>query len=117
MNTSAAEWTTATTNLKDLRRLAFENREMTSSFQWLKDIGLVPKNVTRMDIRQVLTDLDPENIKVGYLAAAAFEWDTWGPASPVDFIKAIATEARGAKRDLITETLMSLGRQMAEAAA
>lgn len=107
---------TATT-LNDLRRSAFEHRGMTSAFEWLKVIGLVPQDTDRMRVRQVLTDLDPENVSVEYLAAAAFEWDSWGPASPVDFVKAIGAEARGAQRDLITETLVALGRFSAVAAA
>lgn len=71
----------------------------------------MPNGVSRMDIRQVLTDLDPENIKVGYLAASAYEFDTWGPATPMDFIRAISAECRGAKRDLIMDTLIALGRE------
>ena len=111
--TTNAQW--GHIDLGTLRKLAFKNRDMTSSFDWLKAVGLVPEDVSRMDIRQVLTDLDPDNISVAYLAAAAYEWDTWGEASPVDFVKAIAAETRGAKRDLITETLMALGRQMVAA--
>jgi hypothetical protein len=112
---AAADW--GTTTLRFLQRSAFDNRHLTSSFEWLKSIGLVPEGVERMDIRQVITDLDPENIPVSYLAASAHEWDTWGEASPVDFIKALGYETRGAKRDLIVETLMALGREQREAVA
>jgi len=75
----------------------------------------VPEGVERMDIRQVITELDPDSIPVSYLAASAHEWDTWGEASPVDFIKAIGYETKGAKHDLIVETLMALGREQREA--
>lgn len=106
-NRQTTDW--GTTTLQDLRRLAQPHSDMTSSFEWLKKVGLIPDNVTRMDVRQVLTDLDPDNISVKYIAAAAFEWDQWGPASPDDFVKAIACETRGANRDLVMETLMALG--------
>lgn len=99
-----------TTTLRDLRVLAIRYRDMTSAFEWLKRTGLVPENVSKMRVRQVLTDLDPQAISIEYLAAAAYEWDSWGPASPIDFVKAIAAETRGAQRDLITEALMALGR-------
>lgn len=105
------------TNLRFLRTSACWHRELTSSFEWLKKAGLVPKGVTKMPVRQVLTGLDPEHIDIEYIAAAAYEWDQWGPASPMDFIKAIEAEVRGAKRDLILETLMSLGREPEEAVA
>ena len=106
-----------TTTHADLRRSAFEHRHLTSSFEWLKEAGFVPQDQSRMDIRQVLTDLDPQDIDVAYVAAAAYEWDTWGEASPVDFVRALGFEMKGAKRDLIVETLMSLGREMAQVAA
>lgn len=105
-----------TTTMRDLRRMARPHSDLTSTFEWLKAIGLVPQETKRMDIRQVLTDLDPENISVQYLAAAAFEWDSWGPASPDQFLKALSAECRGAKRDLVVETLTMLGREMAVAA-
>lgn len=112
---AAANW--GTTTLAHLQREAFRHREMTSSFEWLKVIGLVAHDVARMDIRQVITEMDPQAIPVSYLAASAYEWDGWGEASPVDFIRAIGAETRGAQRDLIVETLMSLGREQAAAAA
>lgn len=114
-NRTAIAW--GTTTLSNLRREAFAHRHMDSAFEWLKRIGLVPEGVERMNIRQALTDLDPDNISVAYLAAAAYEWDTWGTASPVDFVKAIGYETRGAQRDLIVETLQALGREQAQAAA
>jgi len=104
------------TTMRDLRRLARPHSDMTSVFEWLKAVGLVHQSVTRMPIRQVV-ELDPECIDVKYLASAAYEWDSWGPTGPDDFIKALSAECKGAKRDLILETLMALGRQMEEAAA
>lgn len=106
------------TTLRELRLSAIQNRDMSSAFEWLQKTGLVPDNVTKMRVRQVLTDLDPEAVSVEYLAAAAYEWDSWGPASPVEFVKAIGAETRGSsQRDLIMETLTTLGRQSAVAAA
>lgn len=109
MATRVTAAVTGTTTLQELQKSAFEHRSMNSSFEWLKRIGLVPQDVKRMDQRQVLTDLDPNNISVAYIAASAYEFDQWGENSPVDFINAIAPEARGAKRDIIVETLMTLG--------
>lgn len=106
-----------TVSLTDLRRSAFLHRDMTSSFEWFKRQGWVPADVTFMKVRQALVDLDPEAMPLGYLASSAFEWDTWGEASPVDFVKAMAADTRGARRDLILETLSSLGRVTAEAVA
>ena len=103
---------TGTTTMKFLKASAFWNRNMTSAVEWLKRVGLIPADVENVKPRQALTDLDPEAVRLDYLAAVAFEWDTWGPASPVDLVKALEAETRGARRDLITETLLSLGRQM-----
>jgi len=115
MSNTGTDW--GATTMRDLRRMARPYSDMTSVFEWLKAIGLVPAETKRMDVRQVLTDLDPENISVRYLAAAAFEWDTWGPSNPDQFLNALSAETRGAKRDLIVETLSSLGRAAVEAAA
>lgn len=111
---AAANW--GTTTLAHLRTESFRHRHMTSAFEWLKVIGLVPEGVARMDVRQVV-ELDPDSVPVSYIAASAFEWDTWGESSPVDFIKAISAEARGAKRDLIIETLTALGNEQKAVAA
>lgn len=113
MGTQQSDYTT----LDYLRTKAFEYRHMDSAFEWLRTIGLVPEGVTRMNIRQVLTELDPEKVSVSYIAASAYEWDTWGPASPVDFIKAISAEAKGAQGDLILSVLRSLGREQREEVA
>lgn len=112
------DWKKKELTLAELRRSAFEHRQMTSSFTWLQSAGFVPKDVTSMPIRQALVDLDPNAIRAGYLASSAYEWDQWGPASPTEFIRAISKETRGSMaRDLIFETLMSLGREMKEAIA
>lgn len=111
------DWAEATTTLSNLRRSAFKHREMTSTLDWLKAIGLVPEGVNYLPgVRHVKLDMDPNAIPVGYLAATAHEWDAWGPSSPTDLVKALAKETRGdTSRDLISETLTALGRSMAEA--
>lgn len=88
-----------------------------SAVDWLKALAIIPDDVNWM--RPVLPkiELDPAAIPVGYLAAVAFEWDSWGESTPEQFLDAIQCEMRGARRDAIAELLMSLGREANQAEA
>lgn len=118
METTRMNWAKQMTTLSDLRRSAFRHRDMRSTMDWLKKEGLVPEDVKKRRVAQARVDLDPKNIPVGYLADSAYEWDSWGESSPVEFVKAMGMETRGSTaRDLISETLALLGREQKEAAA
>jgi hypothetical protein len=80
------------------------------AFEFLKEVGVVPANVMSMPAEKVKLTLDRKAIPAGYLASAAYEWDTWGPSHPSDFVDAINTELDPAKRDLIGSVLTELGR-------
>lgn len=112
-------WETRTVSLGWLRRQAWQHREMTNVFDWLKAIGLVPESVTTRKVAKPRLDCDPDALNVGYLASTAFEWDSWGESSPTDFVNAIAAEAKGDQRDYIAAILTMLGREQTtmEAAA
>jgi hypothetical protein len=63
-----------------------------------------------MPAEKVRLGFDIEAVPAGYLASAAYEWDTWGPSQPEDFINAIEAELLPEKRDFIAKLLTALGR-------
>ena len=81
-------------------------------FWFLKNIGVVPWGVKSVAATKVLTGLNPDAIPAGYLASAAFEWDSWGPSQPIDFIRALEAELHPEKRDFIAALLTTLGRSI-----
>lgn len=107
------DWTKETTTLATLEAMAKDTPACFSGsiFGWMKRVGLVPEDVASMKKVQVRIDIDPDALPKGYLAACAYEWDTWGDSHPMDFAKAIRLETKGnTGRDLIAETLTALGR-------
>ena len=103
------EWQKTTYSLSDLIDRARRTRHFNSVFGWLKSQGYIPENVESAKIAQVKV-VNPEAVEAGYLASAAYEWDSWGPSSPLEFLRAIELESDGnAGRDIITETLQALG--------
>ena len=79
-------------------------------FAFLQNIGVVPWHVKTAPAQKVLLGLDISNIPAGYLASAAYEWDTWGPSQPRDFVRALEAELHPEKRDFIAALLTTLGR-------
>jgi hypothetical protein len=63
-----------------------------------------------MPAEKVKLGYDPEAVPAGYLASAAYGWDTWGPSEPEDFINAIECELVPERRDFIAQLLTALGR-------
>jgi hypothetical protein len=59
---------------------------------------------------KVRLTFDPEAIPAGYIASAAYEWDSWGDSEPEDFVLAIEAELHPEKRDFIARLLTELGR-------
>lgn len=98
-----------------LERIAQMTGPYTSIVAWLKDLYIIPREVESMRVAQVKLDLDPLNIEAGYLAAVAFEWDSWGASHPEDFIDALRCELRGSgERDTVSAILLALGRVSTE---
>ena len=81
-------------------------------FEFLHNIGVVPWGVKSVAASKVLTGLDPDAVPSGYLASAAYEWDSWGPSQPIDFIRALEAELHPEKRDFIAALLTTLGRSI-----
>ena len=76
----------------------------------------MPEDVLTLAVeRHPRLNLNPDAIPMGYLAGVAYEWDSWGISSPVEFLDAIELETAGStRRDVIVETLSALGRAIAE---
>lgn len=86
-------------------------------FEWLQAIGVVPADVDTVKYGRVnpILNLNANAIGAFYLAAVAFEWDTWGPSTPTEFLDALQMETAGNnRRDTVAETLSALGRAIAE---
>lgn len=106
-----SDWKTQSVSLTQLRYEA----EMMGPwdfgvYHWLQNIGVVPWSVQTMPAEKVRLGFDPEAVPAGYLGSAAYEWDTWGPSQPEDFIDAIECELVPEKRDFVAKLLTALGR-------
>jgi len=110
MNTQS--WLTSSVSLDELRVKAAPWSWEIGAFEFLHQIGLVPHEVKTMPAAKVRLNIDPEAIPVGYLAATAYEWDTWGPSHPEDFVDMLEAELKPEKRDFIAAILTSLGRSV-----
>jgi hypothetical protein len=109
------DWRRLTYSLRSLREKAAAARGYRSAASWLRSIGVIPDEVLHVRPRQPILNLDADKVEAGYLAAVAFEWDSWGPASPLQFIDALEYETAGTgKRDAIAEILTQLGRATEE---
>jgi len=106
-------WLTDSVSLSTLKREA-RNLEPWDwgVYGFLQNIGIVPWEQKTMPSAKVRLNIDPEAIPVGYLAAAAYEWDSWGPSQPSDFIRAMEAELVPPKRDFVSAILTSLGRSV-----
>ena len=109
-----SDWKTKTYSFSWLRDMA--DPDALSTFDWLKDIGVVPADVATMQVVQVRLDIDPNHIPAGYLAASAYEWDTWGPSEPDDLLDALEVEIKGDSRTFVALLLTALGREVTDAA-
>jgi hypothetical protein len=90
-------------------------------FDWLKDIGIVPRDVERVNVAPAKMKLDPLHIEAGYIASCAYEWDSWTREAgddwhyPVQFLDAIEAELEGNEaNDTIREILSALGQREPE---
>lgn len=109
-----SDWTKRKYTFSRLREWAEDFDYMDSCFSWLKVLGIVPENVESVKPSQVKMELDPQGIDAGYLASVAFEWDSWGPSSPVDLINALRCELKGSpERDIVSGVLTMLGKAVA----
>ncbi len=79
-------------------------------FGFLRNIGVVPWDVASVAASQVRLTISRTAVPAGYLASAAYEWDSWGPSQPSDFISAIEAELNPARRDIVAAVLTQLGR-------
>jgi hypothetical protein len=107
-------WRDKTYTLAYLRRSASINRHHTGALPWLQQIGVLPSTETRYPTKcwRIKTDLNPAVIPAEYIVASAAEWDSWGPSTPLDFMRAIEAECAGEDtHDLISGVLTTLGRE------
>lgn len=106
-------WRTRSISLRDLR-IEAENLEPWEwgVFAFLKNIGVVPWGVMSMPREKIRLTIDPSSVPAGYLASCAYEWDSWGPSQPTEFVRAIDAELHPERRDFIAAILTSLGRSV-----
>lgn len=106
-----SDWTKRTYTFSALREWAEDFAHLDNTVAWLKAMGVIPSDVTHVKPKQVKLELDPKAIEGGYLAAVAYEWDSWGPSSPLDLVAALRCELKGApERDIIAGILTMLGK-------
>lgn len=106
-------WQERTVEYEQLRKYATQFSHFEYVVPWLYAIGVLPNDVTSLPEPTIKTELNPNSIKCGYLAASAFQWDAEGPSSPHDFLDAIEFEIAGsAKKAAAAEALKELGRDI-----
>lgn len=112
--TSSKDWTDKTVDLSALKRHAEQPGWGVAfpAFDFLKEVGAIPEHVNTMPPAKVRLGIPQNAIPCGYLASAAYEWDTWGRSHPSDFIDAIDAELNPEKREFIAALLTTLGRSV-----
>lgn len=111
---SNSDWNKRKYAFSQLSEWAEDFEHLDSCVEWLRVLGILPADVERVKPAQVRLELDPQGIDAGYLAAVASEWDSWGPSSPVDLMKALKCELKGSsQRDVIAAVLTALGKEVA----
>jgi len=104
--TSQSDWRTGTVSLKYLKANA--TQDTGSILDWLRLITPIP--LTGIFQPMKYRTLDPDAIRLDYLAAVAQEWESWGHSQPTEFVAALAMETKDSPgRDAITKMLTLLG--------
>jgi len=107
-------WESRTLTFDWLRRYAAEFDHFGSSVEWLYAIGVIPNDVRaipKMPNSGIKTELNPDVIPAGYLAASARDFDLMGRANPNEFLDAIECELAGSERhNAVSDLLMALGK-------
>lgn len=112
--TSSKDWTELPVDLNRLKTLAEQPGWGVAfpAFDFLKEVGVVPEFVSSTAAAKVRLNISTSAIPAGYIASAAYEWDTWGRSHPSDFIDALEAELNPEKREFISTLLTSLGRSV-----
>lgn len=106
------DWIGRGHNLVNLASAAVEyGGQDVSAIQFLKDCGVIPTWVTwSRQNHQPSTSVNPENMRAGYLAEVAYEWDRDGWTSASEFVEMLEAETAGTPRnDIIAKTMKGLG--------
>jgi hypothetical protein len=105
MTTSA--WQSRLFSFKDLRQFAAVRKNDSRAVEFLKAVLVIPYEVERVPAPDyVNTNLNPDSIPAGYLAALAYEWDKDGPSTALEFVESLRPELAGSpERDAVREQL------------
>jgi len=76
--------------------------------KWLKDIGVVPAPVSKLNAPKVIRKLSKDAIPAGYVASMAYEWESYGGgATPEQFIKALAFDIKDSQESRVVEEVLN----------
>jgi hypothetical protein len=80
----------------------------------LKAVQVIPYDVVHISAPDyVNTNLNPDGIPAGYLAALAYEWDKDGASSALEFVDSLRPELRGSpEREAVREQLDVAAREI-----
>lgn len=108
------DWKQRRFNFNELRQFAAVRTDETSAFRFLQSIQVVPYEVKRVSAPDyIVTNLDPDSIPAGYLAALAYEWDRDGPSSALEFVDSLRPEMNGThEREAVREQLERVGQEL-----
>jgi len=110
-----SDWTKKLWTFDHLRQFAAVRGDLALSVDFLKSIQVVPYEVVHIPAPDyVNTNLDPDKIPAGYLAALAYEWDSDGPSTPLEFVDSLRPELRNSpERDVVRDALSEAGKAVA----
>lgn len=109
---TSQNWQDRSVSLNRLAALAAPWSHDIGAFEFLHQAGIVPHEVKSAPAVKVRLSIDPDFVPAGYLASAAYEWDTWGTSHPEDFVEAMKAELNPDRRSFISAILTSLGRSV-----
>lgn len=102
-----SDWTKELWPFDHINQFAQVRTDTTSAVDFLKSIQVIPADVVHVPAPDyVNTNLNPDGIPAGYLAALAYDWDKDGPSRPFEFVDSLRPELRGSpEREVVRESL------------
>jgi hypothetical protein len=104
-----SDWAQRRFTFNDLKQFAAVRGNMERAVDFLKAAQVIPYDVVHISAPDyVNTNLNPDAIPAGYLAALAYEWDKDGPIddSALEFVESLRPELRGfPEREAVREAV------------
>lgn len=107
------DWKTQTWDYDKLYENAKNSRRKDNATEWLRDVGVVPKDVNwKRAPMSVYNGLPRDAMKAQALAELAYEFDNYGSGTPIEYMDWLEFEVRDSyKRKQFLAVLFELGKR------